>query len=368
MKILLIGFSKIKYMPYANFYLDNINRRHHNIHFIYWNRDERQEDVSRYADITMHEYCSYQEDDAPKISKLKNFLKYRHFVKKILQEESFDFIIVLHSMPGILLQDILKRDFRERYIFDYRDSTYERFSFYKRMIADIIGKSKATFTSSDGFRMFFPDKYMQKVYTTHNLQMESISQRILNPKPSEKIRLSFWGLIREVCTEKEIIRKIADDDRFELHYYGREHAKVRSLRKYVQQINAQNVFFHGEYNPQQRYDFAENTDLLHNIYCSSNMKLAVSNKYYDGMVFYIPQLCIHDSFMGKMVQDKGIGMACDPWMEDFTERIYRYFSGLDRQSFFIACDQTTEQIVEEYKKAVSIVADCLQENKEGESA
>lgn len=31
MKILIIGFTKIKYMPYMNFYLDNIDKAKHEV-------------------------------------------------------------------------------------------------------------------------------------------------------------------------------------------------------------------------------------------------------------------------------------------------------------------------------------------------
>ena len=360
MKILVVGFAKIKYMPYANFYLENIDRKTHDVHFVYWNRDLKEEDTSRLADISLHEFRCYQEDNVSRKSKIGSFLKYRKFVKQALKKESYDFVIVLHSMAGILLQDIWTTKFRNRFIFDYRDSTYERFSFYRRMIAALIKSSKATFTSSDGFRCFFPKDCEIKVYTTHNILMDSLSHRKQEHSNSEKIRVSFWGLIREGQTEKEVIKKFAQDMRFELHYYGREQATAKMLKEYAQSIQAQNVFFHGEYKPEERYEFARNTELIHNIYRNANMMLAVSNKYYDGSLFYIPQLCMVDSFMGKMAQESGIGFTCDPWAENFTESVYQYYSHLDKRAFVSACDQEITRVIEEYQKAIGVVRDCLQ--------
>ena len=43
MRILIIGPGKMKYMPYAHFYLDNIDRNVHDTHVAYWNRDEKVE-------------------------------------------------------------------------------------------------------------------------------------------------------------------------------------------------------------------------------------------------------------------------------------------------------------------------------------
>ena len=59
MNILILGFTKIKYMPYINFYLDNIDKSN-NIEVVYWNRDTLQEDLSKYQGISFHEFCLYQ--------------------------------------------------------------------------------------------------------------------------------------------------------------------------------------------------------------------------------------------------------------------------------------------------------------------
>jgi len=359
MKILLVGFAKIKYMPYANFYLDNIDKQRNDVHFVYWNRDLQPEDTAKYADVTLHEFRRYQEDNVSKKRKIASFLKYRRYVRQLLKQETFDFVIVLHSMAGIILQDVWNRKFKDRFIFDYRDSTYEKRAWFKRMIAGLIRNSKVTFTSSDGFRIYFPQDQQHKIHTTHNLLMDSLCHRDLPHHDSGKLRVSFWGLVREGATEREIISKFAADPRFELHYYGREQAVAKALKAYAKEIRAENVFFHGEYKPEQRYDFAANTELIHNIYRTGNMMLAMSNKYYDGGLFYIPQLCMQDSVMGKMAEKSGIGFACDPWAEDFTERVYRYYTGIDKKTFACACDAEVERVTEEYRKATAMIAECV---------
>ena len=54
MKILIIGFGKIKFMPYMNFYLDNIDKNANEVHLLYWNRDLREEDTSALECVTLH--------------------------------------------------------------------------------------------------------------------------------------------------------------------------------------------------------------------------------------------------------------------------------------------------------------------------
>ena len=118
MKILIMGFSKIKYMPYMNFYLENINADKNDVHLLYWNRDLKPEDVSAFSNIKLHEFYNFQADDVSKLSKIGSFIKYRKFALKVLNIEHFDFIIVLHSLTGVLIADKLKKSYSGKYIFD----------------------------------------------------------------------------------------------------------------------------------------------------------------------------------------------------------------------------------------------------------
>lgn len=357
MKILIMGFSKIKYMPYMNFYFDNIDKSENEVHILYWNRDLQSEDLSKYDGCTFHEFKRYQEDDVSKVSKVASFAKYRKFAKSLLKKEKFDFIIVLHSLTGVLVADVLKKCYHNKYIFDYRDSTYEKFAPFKRVIGEIVSYSAATFVSSDAFRRFLPADCAEKIYTSHNILLDSLAHRdekALYGIPSDKIRIAFWGFIRHEEINKEIIRKVAADSRFELHYYGREQQVALNLKAYAAELNAKNVFFHGEYTPEQRYEFVRQTDIIHNIYYDANMMLAMGNKYYDGLIFRIPQICMPGSFMGECVERAGVGLVCDPHDADFTERMYAYYRGLDQSTFDRNCDVELEKIMEEYIRGTAI--------------
>lgn len=358
MKILLMGFTKVKYMPYSNFYLENIDKTKNEIHFLYWNRDLKEEDLDKFQGIKFHEFKTYQEDDVAKLSKLKNFFRYKKFTAKLIKQEKFDFIIFMHSLPGVLIARILTREYRNRYIFDYRDSTYEKFLPFKKIIGKLVKYSYATFVSSDGFRKFLPETESKKIYTSHNLLLDSLNHREDKENykiKSDKIRISFWGFIRHEELNKEIIKKIAADSRFELHYYGREQQVAKNLKSYAQSLGAKNIFFHGEYKPEERYQFIRETDLIHNIYYDNNTMLAMGNKYYDGVIFRIPQLCIKDSFMGERVEKSGVGIGLDPNQEDFTEDIFNYYKSLDQKTFKINCNREIGKILREYYKGCQII-------------
>ncbi len=362
MKILVMGFTKIKYMPYMNFYLQNIDADQHEVHILYWNRDLQEETIGQYSGYTFHEFLSYQEDDVSPVFKIRNFIKYRQFAKRVIHKEKFDYIFVLHSLPAVLIADVLRKQYPGRYIFDYRDSTYEGFAPFKRIVGQIVGDSVATFVSSDAFRRFLPAQYESKIYTSHNLLTDSLSHRDEKEKygvPSDKIRIAFWGFIRHETLNKEIIRKLAGDPRFELHYYGREQQVALNLKQYVKEIDGKNVFFHGEYTPEERYTFVRSTDLIHNLYHDENTMLAMGNKYYDGVIFKIPQLCMRGSFMAEKVERGNVGLACDPNEPDFADKIYAYYQQLDFQKLASCCDDELREICREYDAGVAIIKSSI---------
>ena len=165
----------------------------------------------------------------------------------------------------------------------------------------------------------------------------------VSKNPAEKIRIGFWGFIREEGLNLQLIKALAKDERFELHYYGREQDVCRSLKEYAAE-NASNVYFHGEYTPEEKIDFVKNTDLLHNIYGGNNMRLAVSNKYYDGLIFEIPQLVMKGSYMGVLVADNGTGKAVDPRDENFADTVFEYYSSINQNEFKSNCRKASDKV------------------------
>lgn len=354
MKILLLGFAKIKYTPYASLYIENIDKEKNDVTFLYWNRDCKEETLP-YSGINYCEFKCYQEDDVPKWKKVLNFFKYRSFVKKHLKENKYDFAVVLSTIPGVLLGGLLK-PFAGKYIFDYRDATYERYGFYKKKVAKLVEGSCATFVSSDGFRPLLPDS--EKIHTTHNILTDSLNHRDENRLygvKSDKIRIAFWGLLRPYGLNETIVSRLANDERFELHYYGREQDIALRLKEYVKAIGAGNIFFHGEYKPADRYEFAKVSDLIHNMYGKGGGTMLMANKYYDGAIFRIPQLCTAGSFMAEAAERAGIGIGIDPADEHFADIVYDYYTKLDREDFDEKCDIELNRILSEFYGGTKLI-------------
>ena len=364
MRVLLVGFAKIKYIPYLRFYLESIPKGNE-VHVIYWNRDCKEEDLSHLGGVTLHEFLRPQDDHGSRLGKVLAFRAFRRFAEGVIASLDFDLVICLHTFPAVLLRRTLLRSFKGRYIFDYRDSTYERFAPFRRIVSRLVSGSRYTFVSSDGFRRLLPDG--ENVITSHNILMDSLNHRdaALGAEKSERIRIAFWGFIRGERVNRALIDRLGGDSRFELHYYGKEQRVTELLRSHARERKVDNVYFHGEYCARDRYEFVGRTDIIHNVFDDGNMMIAMSNKYYDGAIFRLPQLTMQGSFMGELVRSAGIGLAVDPYSENLGDVIYDYYTALRQDELRAACDKEVERVISEYEQGSRAVARLLGEEENG---
>lgn len=356
MKILLLGVQKIKFMPYIDFYLSNLSTDQHDIHLLYWNRDGK-EDGEVKKDITLHEFTHMQEDEVTKAKKMRGFINYRRHALELIKNEKFDFLIILNTATGFLIQDLLSTTYRKKYIYDYRDPTHENFLWYKWLVGQMVKHSQVTFVSSDGFRKFLPS--YDHIYTSHNLIAEALLQRDIRNQQNRlqyPVRIRYWGMIRDESMNMALIKKLANDPRFELHYNGRMQKTGRNLERFCQQQQIYNVFFHGSYLPNERYQFIEETDILHNIYKEDKLlSQAMGNKFYDGIIHYIPQIFTAGSFMGEKGMNTGTGIEYDSHDADFADRLYRYYTSMNWRGFIKNCDTCLDQVLSEYSQGQQIL-------------
>lgn len=356
-KILLLGFGKIAYMPYMNLYLDNIIDDKVEFDLIYWNRDGRPD-----VEIPLRIRCSYMfeahlEEQIPFREKIKYFYNYRKFVLNILKHNSYDKIIVLHTTPGLTLLDYLIRHYKGRYLLDFRDISYEYIPIYRSLVGALAKNSKVVLVSSSAFRKFLPKKI--PAYTVHNYLNDSLNYRrirFVRDRKRKIIRIRYWGLIRQAAVNEKMMNIFGNDTRFELHYHGRMQQAGREMELYARQKNYRNIFFHGTYMPKERYEFALNTDILHNVYdIDPTTGNAMGNKYYDGIIFGIPQICAKGSHMGDTIEREDVGFTIDLNDTTVANRVWNYYQALNWNEFDENCDLALNEKIAEQKDTVNII-------------
>lgn len=348
-KVLLLGFGKIAYMPYMNFYLDTIKDENVQFELIYWDRDGKPDADVPSRISRAYKFEAHLEEQLPFKKKLKYFAKYRKFAMNVLKYNSYDKIIVLHTTPGLTLLDYLVRKYKGRYLLDFRDISYEYIPVYRKLVGILSRNGAMTFVSSDAFRKFLPAE--ENILTIHNYLEDSLNHKMIRkqlPRERDVLRVSYWGLVRQVDINKKIMDALGNDVRFELHYYGRMQQDGREMEEYARSKGYTNVYFHGAYMPVQRYEFAKNTDLIHNVYdCGYTTGNAMGNKYYDGIIFGIPQICTEGSHMGDVISARKVGIVVSLEDNAIADKIWGYYQNINWINFEINCTSALDIVLGE---------------------
>ena len=273
MKVALIGFTKIKYMPYLVGYVQA--EAPARLDLIYWDRDGTPDAEAPARIAHSYRFHDPMSDEQPMREKLLHFIKYRRFALNILRSNHYDRLIILHSTPGLTILDYLLRRYRDAYILDYRDISHENLGFYRKLIAKLANGAATVFVSSDAFRAYLPKT--ANIHTMHNLSPDALEHREVRRAQGREravLRIRFWGMIRHLEANVELISRLGNDKRFELHYHGRDQGTAMEMHKFCEDNGINNVYFHGEYAPVERFSFAAETDLVDNIY---NNDIVVQN-------------------------------------------------------------------------------------------
>lgn len=353
MKAIVICGASLKLEPYAFPYIDELIRQGFDVTVFVWKRDG-QEDVRPDDRAKAIYHSELLDDSAPKTKKLGAFMRFRRVVLKELEKSSYDFVVVLDTQFAVLLSDILLKHYKGRFIYDMRDPSYESLGFYRKRVGKIVEASSAVFISSDGYREYLPDN--GKIHTTHNIrEVDLLHQGIRRnfERSHTPIRISFWGCVRDREINEELIRILANDKRFILQYFGTMSKDSKQLIVYCKERNIKNAVFNGQYLPDERYEFATKTDILHNVYSNSynGSNPCMGNKYYDGLIFGIPQFCIKGGFMGELIEKHKIGIATE-LNEGLADRLYDYYTTIDWQKFDTNCETAISDVIEEYRDAM----------------
>lgn len=351
MKVLLLGFVRIAHMPYMYDYVSLLGGEHE-LHLISWNRNGKEDAPVPEGVCRSFVFEDYIEDADPIQKKLPHFARFRKFALSVIDSEEYDRIVVLHSTPGITILDCLRKRYRGRYILDYRDVSHENLGFYRRLILDLSQNAGLVLASSPSYM-----KYLRNtggVLLKHNLLKASCTYREKKRenRSTGPIRVRYWGMIRHERANRALMDALGGDERFELHYNGREEEVAKRLKAYALQCGYGNVYFHGPYYAGDRVKFAKETDIVHNVYENDFVTIgAMGNKYYDALQFRLPQICTKGSIMGDEVEAKGLGLAVDYESDSLADSIAQYYSEINTETFFSSCAKELTSVLEDNGKA-----------------
>ena len=333
----IIGFANLRIMQYLKKYTDILDTENIEYEVVYWNRDGEKEKVDFKGAIVPFEYVINTHQSFHK--KIGGFLKYTHFMYKMIKQRKYEKLIILTSQTAVPLFKILLGKYKNKYIFDYRDITKEKIAPYKKLVQKLIKNSYFTAISSMGFKKVIgeSDKYVMS-HNCSNLQFEETKER-----KDDKINISFWGLVRHIELNKNICDVFGNDERFNLYYHGEGFYK--ELKEYCDEKKYNNVYITGRYNRDEIKGFADNADIIHCVYDNNYITApTLAVKLYDAVRYKKPILVQKGSYVEEFLKKYEIGFSFDI-NNDVKEKIYDWFKSKNAEKVIANYDKLLQDIV-----------------------
>ena len=342
--------------PYLHRYVDACVESNTSYEVLFWNRcGEKLELPENYYYFNL-----LSKEDKSVFLKIFDFLNYRRWLIKRIKKQKYDRLIILSTLSGIFLADVLHK-YKGRYIFDIRDYSYEHIKLFYLIEKKIIKNSAYTAISSPGFKNFLPE---HDYYIIHNMQSSEAKYKgsFSKKQYGEKLNVVWNGTMRYFQHQRNVIMRLANDPRFMMYFHG-SGPELELYEKFAEENKVDNIVFTGRYNNAQKIALLANADLLNNSYWMDNKNevlFAVSNRYYDGLIYRIPQLLEAGTYKAKVCEDNGIGVAIDARVETFADRLYEWYFQIDVVRFDEKCQFLLDKAIEDDMKINDRLVEFLQ--------
>lgn len=340
MKVLIIGFFTRTYMPYIEKYESVFKKNNIEYDLMFFDRDETSKNVEH----NNNEYIYKHITTTSRLNKIMPVLKYRGIVKKLIKKNKYDRLVICTTMPAILLFGLLKTKYKNKYIYDYRDSTYENFRFFKKWVNKIVDNSYFTVMSSKGYLEIL-DKN-EKIIFNHNISNnECVVENTPQLQNKNHINIGFLGYIRYFDVNSKIIDALKNDSKYYLTYIGSKFSDC-DLEGYCELNNIKNVSILGKYNNDEKPNLYKNIDMINSSYStnSNEVEFAIPNRLYDAVLFKKPIITTKGTYLSKIVEQYGLGLSIDPLNDDIHKCIDKYLSEFDSDDFTKKCNNFLDEI------------------------
>lgn len=352
--IALVFCGDLKYCPYISRYIERLENAKVDYRVYFWNRGKFSLDLDEH-------YIFYDEGsdlNNGKVQKLLDFVRFRDWLIKQLRANDHDRIVALSTLTGVFLGRYLYNN-KGRYIFDIRDYSYEHIGPFYHIEKKVIENSAFTAISSAGFKAFLP-KYNYVI--AHNFNRKDVVGERRFSKNSGHINFVWNGVVRYFEFQKAYLDALKNDSRFTIVFHG-DGPELDMYKQYCSDNNFQNIVFTGSYNNSEKAILLENANILNNCYgytqgAGNKLKYAVSNRFYDGMIYHIPQLVEPEGYKPKWAEKAGIGVSYAP-DQGFADKLYNYYMSINAEIFDQACEAELKKVIGEDDRYIRMIDDFI---------
>lgn len=330
--ICFITLNNLYLCPYIEKYISLTTT---NYDIISWNRHNLIENNNA---MSFYQFkCSLGEGSS-KVKKLIGYLRFKRYASKIIKGNNYRLVILLQTSVGILLYRDLIRKYKNRYIIDIRDYTFENNRIFYKLEKKLIHNSRKTVISSEGYKEFLPQYEYILVHNDIHIDQKTIDSFREKKQNSGTLRISYIGLIRFHDQIKKIIQKCKDDNRFILRFIGKGSLL---LKNFCDEFDVTNVELVDRFPPEETLNYYFSTDIINNLYGNDTPLLdyALSNKLYYAAKLGIPILVCKNTFMEKISKEYGFGYSFDLNDPLACDNLFAFYNSINWTEFFNSCDK-----------------------------
>ncbi len=327
----IIGFGNLRIIQYVDKYaiaLDGEGIPYEVLYFDRNNEDERKNfrGPSIAYRRNMNTYQRFWR-------KAGGFAGYAAFLYRTIRARKYDKLIVLTTPTAIILLPLLLTRYRKKFIYDYRDITYEEVVPYRWLVVRLMKASWKVMISSLGFLKKLKLEHPQSAIdftVAHNCVDMTPVPIESGGRGDDPVRIVFWGMVRQPEFNKALCLLFGNDRRFDLSFHGEGYGE--ELRRFCEGNGLTNVHITGRYDRERIPDFARRTDILHCIYENDEqMKHSLQVKIYDAVRFRLPLLMREGSYALSYVEKFGVAKAVR-LTERLPDEVYEWYKNLNSEA------------------------------------
>jgi hypothetical protein len=283
-------------------------------HVLTWNRDSRFPEARE--NWVEHIYTS----NAPYGNRLLKLIKlflFAFFIKRHLALIKPDYIIASHWETLLIASFWKHKD--SRLIYENLDIPTSANPVILRFLQAL---EKAALRKTDG--MIAASRFYEALYPRYKKQIVILENKpfrgITEDRParfshnSGNLKISFVGTLRYFECIQNLI-KAARGLPLDILFFG-DGPDYGRLEEFAR--DDARVFFFGKYNYEDIKCIYELSDLIWAVYPNRdyNVKYAISNKFFESLVFSKPAFFAEDTALGGFVSRNGIGFTVNPYSVD----------------------------------------------------
>jgi len=359
MTIGILTFGELSYHPFLGKYTEILDADGVVYDVVYWNRELLQEEPW-FRCRRLHRYGKPSPMRRWKPGKLWDFLGYRKFLVEVLENNRYDRLIVLTTLPAVLLAGTLERRYSGRYVFDVRDYAYEHVPPFYARVKRVVDRAALCVYSSPGFGAWLPPADWKISHNVSDAALADWLGRESSPPESVFRRpvrvLRLIGRTRNREDQMAVIDQLGGDPGYEVHYHG-DDVNAWDAEAYARSRGASNIHFHGRFKHTERWEFYADSDLVMSSYDRRlpGQSTPLNNRLYDGAMALRPHLASRGTYLGEVVEENGLGFAIDVRREPIRAAVEGYAARFDAARFAADCRSFLARVQREDEAFVAAV-------------